>query len=177
MIMTEFHIPPSATSSAAASTLAIFVYLVIIVNIYPEDALRQSYVSKCYAQFLSLQAMETRQGPPAGNISSAARQSFDACMAGVPAESLPSVSEAVDHWRGVSAVVMAIPTGAPPPRSLLPRGSARPRPRCPGAARANPSSTTPTRDSASTTGSGPASGLRRPEAGPPPAYRSADGGS
>jgi hypothetical protein len=125
MVSTDFQVSLSATSLAAISNLSILIYLVIIVNIYPEDDLHQTYIGRCYAKLLTTQASEARQnqGPLAPNVSDATKRLFEKCIDSIPADNLPSVSEAIDHWRGVSAVVMAVPTGSltRPPASRLVR--------------------------------------------------------
>ena len=88
------------------------IYLVTIVNIYPESDLHQNYILTCYTQFLQLQVLQNASKEVVfalvEDVSEQAREMFQSCVDGIPTDSLPSVSEAVDHWRGVSAVLMAV---------------------------------------------------------------------
>ena len=115
MIETNFHVPITATCSAAASTLAILIYLLVIVNIYAESELQQNEESDCYSELLYLEAVTYRVNVDGTtlvlNMSKYAKDKFQSCMNSISVNNMPSISEAIDNWRGVSAVIMAIPAG------------------------------------------------------------------
>ena len=110
MLETNFHISVSATFWAAASSLAILIYLLVIVNICPTLYLQQNEESDCNSQLLNLRDITIRLKLSVLNVSFAC-EAFQSCMDSITVNSTPSISEAIDNWRGVSAVAMAIPTG------------------------------------------------------------------
>ena len=107
MVSASFAIPESALIMSAASTLVISVYLLVIVNVFPKDAWNQKFVSNCNNEHLYFQMIMSV---------AEATATFRTCMELIPnaPDTLPSISEAVDYWRGVSAVFLAVPSGEPP---------------------------------------------------------------
>lgn len=112
----QSYAPVSATLSATVSTLTIFVYFVIMVSIYPENTLRQYDIRECseiaFQFFAKQQAiLHQNQSTYPRNTSDMTEKLIVACSENIPVENLPSVSKAIDYWRGISAVSMAIPSG------------------------------------------------------------------
>jgi hypothetical protein len=114
MTVPEFNFPATALVFAALSTSVIMVYLLIIININPQNLLRNAYVATCKTQLNPRKIVpESGNGPTVyiDVVSDQIWQAYLACVEAMPDKITPSISEAIDVWRGLSNVVMSLPSG------------------------------------------------------------------
>jgi hypothetical protein len=115
--MTEpnFNLPITALVFAAFSTTVILVYSLIIINVYPQSMLQDEYVDTCKAVYLNPRKIvpESGNGPTVyiDIVSDQTWQAYLACVEAMPDKISPSLSEAIEVWRGLSSLVMALPSG------------------------------------------------------------------
>jgi hypothetical protein len=114
MIVQDFNLPATALVFAALSTSVILVYLLTIINVNPQSVLQEAYVDTCKAHLNPRKIVpESGSGPTVyiDTVSDQMWQAYLACVEAMPDKITPSLSEAIDMWRGLSNVVMAIPSG------------------------------------------------------------------
>jgi hypothetical protein len=114
MIGSNLNSTTLAMMSAALSSSIILVCLLVLVNIFPQDILRERYNDSCYNNVDYTRVF--RHGANGSvifedRVSKEAWQTLLKCIHDAPDEIFPSISEAIDYWRGISAVTMAIPAG------------------------------------------------------------------
>ncbi len=114
MTVPEFNLPSSALAFAALSTSVILVYLLIICHVNPQKIMQETYITDCKAQLNPRMIVpESYNGPTVylDVVSDQKWQAYLACVEAMPEKIAPSISEAIDLWRGLSNTILALPSG------------------------------------------------------------------
>ena len=114
MTVPGFKLLETVLAFAALSTSVILVYLLIIMNVNPQSMLQEAYVDHCKTNLNPRKIVpESGTGPTVyiDTVSDQIWQAYLACVGAMPDQIILSLSEAIELWRGLSNVIMALPSG------------------------------------------------------------------